>query len=339
MKSFFLKSLFIILSLNLIWNCKRDDSKEFNQEENKLTVSNGLEIVKISEAIKKDPKNPDLYFQRAGLFHKNGGYEEALKDIYLAIEIKDDIPTYFHLLADILLDYYRSEEALKVLEEALLKFENDDLTILKYAEFNFLLKQYEKSLEVLNQLILKKPNQAEAYFMSGLNYRELEDTTKAIRAFQKAIDLNPELIDGWINIGQLYGSMKNPIAKQYFESGLRIDPKNISLLHAKAYYLQSIDEIQESIDVFQQIIIIDPFYTPAYFNSGLLYLDIQQFEKAIEQFSIAIKTDPLYLDAYYFRGMTYELAGKKEKASEDYKQVLILEPDNSEAKAALESLP
>jgi len=339
MKSFFLKSLFLILSLNLVWNCKRDDSKQFDQEENNLTVSNGLEILKISEAIKKDPQNHKLYYQRAELFHKNGGYEEALKDIYFAIEMKDDIPAYFHLLADILLDYYRSEEALKVLEEALLKFEDDDLTILKYAEFNFLLKQYAKSLEVLNQLIIKKPNQAEAYFMSGLNYRELEDTAKAIRAFQKAIDLNPEIIDGWVNIGQLYGSMKNPIARQYFESGLRIDPQNISLLHAKAYYLQSIDEIQESLDVFQQIINIDPFYTPAYFNSGLLYLDIKQFDKAIEQFSIAIKTDPLYLDAYYFRGMTYELAGKKEKATEDYNQVLILEPDNSEAKAALKSLP
>lgn len=303
MKRFFLKSLLLIFSVSFHWNCKRDDLRHENLEENNLPISNGLEIVKISEAIDIDSENPHLYYERARLFYQSGGYEEALKDIYFAIEKKDDQPEYFHLLADILLDYYRSEEALKVLEEAMVKFERDELTFLKYAEFNFLLKQYTKSLEVLNQLIIKKPNESEAYFMSGLNYRELQDTANAIRAFQKSIDLNPELIDGWINIGQLYGSLKDPKAKQYFESGLRIQPDNISLLHAKAYYLQSVDEIQESIEVFQQIIQIDPYYTPSYFNSGLLYLDLKEYQNAIDQFSIAIKTERI-VDFIEFGGGT-----------------------------------
>jgi tetratricopeptide (TPR) repeat protein len=329
---------YIVIVLFVVLNCNPIQNEQNNQEENNFSVLHGLEILKISESIQLDPDNPALYYERSRLFYENGGYEEALKDIYFAIEKKEDNPIYFHLLADILLDYYRSEEALKVLEEAMLKFETDDMTFLKYAEFNYLLKQFDQSLFALNQLIDRKPLQAEAYFMVGLNFRELGDTLQAIRSFQKAIDLNPELIDGWINIGQMYGLLRDSRALQYFESALRIQPNHVTLLHAKAYYLQSVDLIKESIAVFQQIIQIDPYYTPAYFNSGLLYLDIKEYEQAINQFSIAIKTDPLYLDAYYFRGMTYELSGKGDLATADYKQVLVLDPENSEGKIALQKL-
>ncbi len=333
-----LYSLIIGISM-LFGGCKGEDHQQLMEEQGEgISHSSALAIIKANKAIEDDPQNPRLYFERAQLFYDFGSFEEGISDAEQAIALDGYQPEFYHLLADLQLDYYQSGQALTTLETAIARFPDQVFTHLKYAEFLYILKQYESSVSVLNGLLETKPDLGEAFFMLGLNYKDLGDTSLAMQNFQWAIQNDPDIIDGWIQLGQLSAELGFPNARQYFESGYQIQSQNIDLLHAYAYYLQAVDKIDEAQSLFREIITIDPQYTVAYFNMGLLYLDQKNYEEAINQFTLAVSTDPVHSESYFFRGISKELQGNKNAAIADYQQALLIDPEFEAAAEALKGI-
>lgn len=323
--------------LNL--GCKRDGVQQSEEVPTQdVHHSSALAIIKANKAIENDPQNSKLYYERAQLFYDFGSFEEGILDVEKAIQLNGNEPEFYHLLADLQLDHYQSGLALNTLETAINKFPGHIHTQLKYAEFLYLLKQYQTSVSVLRNLLEKKPDNGEAFFMLGLIDKDLGDTSSAIENFQWAIQNDPDIIDGWIHLGQLNAEKGLPNARQYFESGYQIQPHNIDLLHAFAFYLQSVDEIEEAQSLFRELVALDPQYTVAYFNMGLLFLDQKNYEEANNQFSLAVATDPVHVESYFFRGISRELQGDKNGAVADYQQALLIDPEFEAAAEALRGI-
>ncbi len=323
----------------LFWGCQLESNQQLEElQTESISNSSALAVLKVNNAIENDPQNPNLYYERAQLFYDFGSLEEGIMDLEKAIQLDGNRPEFYHLLADLQLDHYQSGLALSTLETAISKFPDRVLTRLKYAEFLYILKQYESSISVLSDLLDKKPDNGEAFFMLGLNYKDLGDTTLAMKNFQWAIQNDPDIIDGWIQLGQLNAELENSTARQYFESGYQIQPNNTDLLHAYAFYLQSIDEMESSQRLFKEIVALDPQYTVAYFNMGLLFLDQKNYEEAINQFTLALATDPVHIESYFFRGISRELQGDKNSAIADYRQALLIDPEFEAAAEALKGI-
>ncbi|MEY2949454.1 MAG: tetratricopeptide repeat protein [Saprospiraceae bacterium] len=319
--------------------CKLESNQKLEEVQTEsISNSSALAVLKANSAIENDPQNPNLYYERAQLFYDFGSFEEGIKDMEKAIQLDGNQPVFYHLLADLQLDHYQSSLALTTLETAIKKFPDHILTYLKYAEFLYILKQFDSSISILTDLLDKNPDNGEAFFMLGLNYKDSGDTTLAMENFQWAIQNDPDIIDGWIQLGQLNAELQNSTARQYFESGYRIQPQNTELLHAYAFYLQSVNEIEGAQSLFREIVNLDPQYTVAYFNMGLLYLDQKNYEEAINQFTLALATDPVHIESYFFRGISRELKGDKNTAIADYRQALLIDPDFEAAAEALQGI-
>ena len=295
-------------------------------------------IAQLTGEIAKNPKDGELYFTRAQRYYEAEGYDEAIQDLQAALRIDSSNADYLHLLADVYLDYFRSREALKTMEKAAKLHPYRIQTLLKLSEFQFILKQYEPSLQTIDQILRKDPQNAEAYFMMGQNFKETGDTARAINAFQQSVENDPDLTDAWINLGQLHAALGNRIAERYFDSAIRIDPNSIQALHAKAYYLQQLDQLLPAIRLFERIVQIDPQYADAHYNAGLLYLDLDSLPKAYQAFDLAIQTDPVHIRSYFYRGLCSEMQGRLAKARADYQQALSFSPDYSDAANALKRL-
>ncbi|MEY4134483.1 MAG: hypothetical protein RL386_833, partial [Bacteroidota bacterium] len=263
------------------------------------------------------------------------GYDEAIQDLEKALGIDSTDPGALHLLADVYLDYFRSREALKTMEKAAALHPTRIPTLLKLSEFQLILKNYEPSLETIDRILQVDPQNAEAFFMMGQNFKESGDTARAINAFQQSVEYDPDLIDGWINLGQLQAALGNPIAERYFDSAIRINPASIPALHAKAFYLQSRDQLLPAIRLFQEITRIEPQYADAHYNAGLLFLDLDSVPQAYRAFDLAIQTDPVHIRSYFYRGLCSEMQGRFEKARTDYRQALAFSPDYTDAEEAL----
>ncbi|MBR9919903.1 MAG: tetratricopeptide repeat protein [Bacteroidetes bacterium] len=293
----------------------------------------------ISDKIANNPNDPSLYASRAGVYYDREAYDQAIEDLQTAIGLDSNNIQFYHVLADVYLDYYKSRLALNTLEEATRRFPENIQTWLKLTEFQLILRQHQRALISTNEIEKMQPLNAEMFFMRGMIRLDMADTVKAINNFQMAVENDPDIIQGWIYLGRLYSDRNPEFAERFFDNALRRDPENIEALHAKAYFLSNVkSDLNESLDLYRRIVVVDKNYEDAYYNSGLLYMDMDSISKAREQFNLAIQMNPGFTSAYFYRGVSNEILGDIGAAKNDYQQTLNLEPDFARAQEALDAL-
>lgn len=332
----FVKYILLFITLSGIIACKEDPKQENHQSASAQTGNSAID--NISAKIKNNPNDASLYISRAQAYHRMGGYDEAILDVNRAIKMDSTHYEYFLFMGNILMDYNRSKDAIRVVNSAVYRFPDNIECLLKQAEYYHILKQYHQSTSALNALLLRDPENAKAFFLFGQNFKELQDTARAIQSFQKAVDLDPDIIAGWINLGNLWSIKGKTIAEKYYKTAVNIDSTNIYALNSYALFLGNQDRFQESIDLYRKIAILDPQFSDGFFNAGIMYLTIDSTRLANKQFDLAVKTNPTFAKAYYYRGLTHAKLGDLEAAKKDYEQALSFDSKFTKAQDALDLL-
>lgn len=323
---YLLFSVFILLA-----SCKSDTPVEKS--------SGDAAIDQLNEQIKANPNDPSLLVLRAEKLVQNQSFEEAVEDLQKAIAIDSLQPDYFHKLSDAFMDYYKSRAALQIMEQAAQRFPERIPTLLKLSETQLIIKDYGASIATVNNILGLDPQNAEAFFMLGLNFVEQGDTSRAINSFQTAVENNPELIDGWLYIGSLFEDQKSERALDYYNAAINANPNSIEALHHKAFYLQNHDRMDEAVNIYNQINAIDKNYEAAYLNKGILFLEKDSISRAYEEFNILIGLKPQNAVAYFYRGLCRQMENKLTAAAQDYNAAIALDPNMDRARRALADLP
>ena len=295
-------------------------------------------IEKLNDAVKSSRGNPDRLFDRAQFLFEEKNFEEALADVFLIFQKDSNHLPGHELLADIYMESYQSQLALRTLERISKVYPDSLGTQLKLAEFQLILKQYDASKQTLGEVLQRDGQNAQALFFLGLNFQEEGDRDRAIGAFQSAVEIDPELIDAWIILGNYMEQLGSPLAEQYYDNAVRVAPENISALHSKAFYLQNSQRIDDALELYQQIQSIDPTYADSYLNSGILYIMTDRVEEAVEQMNGLVKIDSTNELAHFYLGRSYELLEDKESAKRAYRNALKWSPSMKRAKQALDLL-
>ncbi len=331
-----LKFLFLAGALGALFACGGGA-----EEKKPAGADPNPELTALGKLIEANPDNDTLLFQRAELYYDLKGFDEALRDLNRALQLDSLQPAYYHLLADVLLDYGRpndSKRALDVLTLASERFPERIGTLLKLSEFQLIVRKHTDALGTLNKILLRDPQNAEAFFMTGRVALDMGDTTRAMAALQKSVQFDAALVDAWLFLGRLCSDRNDPRAIQYFDNALRIDSANLDAREFKGVFYKRRGEFDQAFEVYRDIVKRNPDYSNAYFDMAMIYLELDSLGKARDHFDMAIKTDPLFVKAYFYRGITAELQGNVSAAKEDYKQALKMSPQFAEAKEALESL-
>ena len=321
----------------IITSCQNEASSNDPLVKN-VPITGNPAIDGLTNEIAQQPNDPRLYAQRGALFYEEEGYDEAIKDLKKALSYDSTNVTYLHLLSDAYLDYYQSYNAVTTLEKAAKLYPERIPTLLKLCEFQLILKKHDESINTINNILKVEPLNPNAFFMLGLNFKELGNIDRAIGSFQTAVENDPDLVDAWINLGQLHAQKKSNLARHFFDNALKIEPENTNALHAKAVYLHDSNQLQKALSVYRQLNIIDPTYEDAFFNSGIIYLEMDSLKQAYNHFNLAVQTSPTFILAYYYRGLVQEQEGKIVEAKKDYKQTLSLDPSFERAVEALKNL-
>lgn len=299
------------------------------------------ELADISARIEANPENDSLFYTRARFFYNSEAYDEALKDLNRAISIDSMKPQYYHLLADVFLDYARpndSRRAIEVLRLAAERFPGRVPTLLKLSEFQLIVKKHGDALETLNKILERDPQNAEAFYMAGRVALDKGDTTDAIASFQKSVNFNADNADAWLFLGRIFSNRNNPLAVQFFDNALRVDSSYLEAREFKGAFYKRRGEFDKAFEIYRDIIYRNPDYSNAYFDMGMIYLELDSLDKAYTNFDIAIKTDPIFVKAYYWRGITAEKQGNEAAALSDFKQAAGMNPQFQEAQEGVERL-
>ena len=110
-------------------------------------------IDQLSLQLQKSPNDIDLLYQRASSYYEKEEYEASIQDLEKAMTIDSLKPEIYHLLADNYLDYYRSREALDMMEKVVRLFPERIPSLLKLSEMQMILSQNENSIFTINEIL------------------------------------------------------------------------------------------------------------------------------------------------------------------------------------------
>ena len=292
----------------------------------------------LTQAIYDNPNDVELYIKRSEIYYEREAYDQAIQDLANAMKLDSTNLRAHHLLADVYLDSYQSARALQTMQRASMLYPDSINTKLKLSEFQLILKQYDAALTTIAEIMKIRPGDPEALFMLGMIYRDQGKTDLAIGAFQSAVERNPDMSEAWVILGDLMDRTKNPLASQYFDNALRVDPNNVAAWHAKAYYLQNNEKIAEALSIYRHIHTLDAQYPEAYLNAAILLMYQDSLDSAMKELDILGGIDPTNPATWFYKGKIYHLKNQKTEAKAAYEQALRLDADYAQAKDGLQEL-
>jgi len=289
-------------------SAKQDDVAEASMTQEQIAVA------QLTAALADDPDNAELYAERGAIYMENGVFDRAITDLTRSLERDSSRVAVWHLLADAQMDNLRSREALNTMIYASSRFKERIPTLLKLAEFQYIVAQHDNALATLDRAVKVDPNEGEVFFMIGEVMSEKGDTVRAINAYQRATELNPDILDAWLALGTLFEARGNSIAERYFKTATAIDRKAAIPYRMLADYYSRQNRLAESIQQYDEAIMRNPQYDEAFYNSGLVYLDMDSISKAKAQFDRAVEVRPGYIEARFYQGVALELQGNVQGA-------------------------
>lgn len=333
-------SFYLIIALIAFSSC---GGKDKGQDVDPTVVAEEISpeqkaVLDLTAAIDADPNNSTLYAQRGEVYYENRIYDRAAADLTKSIQLDSSRFEVWHMLADAQLDGLRSREALNTMIFAASRFPDRMGTLLKLSEFQFIVQRYDDALATLDRAAKLDINEGEVFFMIGQVYAEKGDTIRAINAYQRATELNPKILDAWLSLGILHEARGNKVAERYFNTAVAIDRENAVPYRMRADYFARQDRLNEAVVGYDEAIQRDPKLADAFYNSGLVLLDMDSIDRAAAQFERATAIRPAYVEAHYYRGVTAELQGKFEDARKFYQQALNMSPSFLEAQQAIDRL-
>ena len=162
------------------------------------------------------------------------------------------------------------------------------------------------------------------------------DTINAIKAFEKAIEINPQP-EYIIALGSLYAQTKNPLALALADALLQAPKANAqkqALFIKGLYYSYTGDKIK-ALSFFDDCLTIDYRDILAYREKAICLYDLNRYGEALDFLRKAVAVQNTFDEGYYWMGRCYEKLNKRKEAIDSYQFALQIDPDYLEAKDAL----
>jgi tetratricopeptide (TPR) repeat protein len=296
-----------------------------NKNQDKQYASMPDELVKIYKAIEKDPNNASLYMDLSIYYIQMKQLDSALNNALTAIRLDSANSDIYVAVSDVYFAMGHIDNTEEMLEKAIALNGKNNEAYLKLGELYFLLRDYKQSEATLMKAIEEETHNPRAYHILAWNYREKGDTLLAIRHYLTAVEQDPDYFDTYVELGVLYHNRHNPLAIDYYNNALNINPNDIQVLYNLAMFYQETKNYEKALEKYRMILQIDAHHKYALHNMGWIYLtEEDKFEEAIVFFSKAIEQDTNYVEAIYNRGLSFEYLQKYDNARQDYMYALQL---------------
>lgn len=179
----------------------------------------------------------------------------------------------------------------------------------------------------------------DGYFQLANVYQQQGRLNEAIEKLEKLQNIVPDYRGSRELLANLKsGSIQQEVIPPQDLTG-KMDAKKIKELESRSYTLYQTGKYQEAIKDIEEMIKINPFGKPGYYNNlALCYEGLGNSTKAREYFIEAVKLDPKNINALGGLAENYLKAGDKKKAVEYYKKILSVSPNEVSAKKKLDSL-
>lgn len=150
----------------------------------------------------------------------------------------------------------------------------------------------------------------------------------AIGAMETACRINPDFYHAFYNLGLAYqANDDHQKAVKSFERVLQIEPKHInSHYYLGMSYGKGFNQFDKAIEFIEKGLTYGYNGADGYVNLGISYAMKGDFQNALKTFDKGISLTPANPNLYLNMGITYENLGEKEKAKPYFEKAFSLDP-------------
>lgn len=331
----------------------------------KLNLQLGNEQAALNDwllAIKVNPKDINIYSDRAEFYYQRDMYKESDADFEKICQLQPGNTLGYMGKGRNFLETGKFNEAIELfsysikldpsssqayafraesyIKQGLVSESLDDIITALSIDSNS--KAYNLMMIIgdpeINTLIsklkvqqIKLPNNNIWPFYLGDVYAGLSKYLKAIEAYKESNEIEPSDIT-YARIADCYNELGNyELALDNINQAMEMDPNDYSYVSTKADLLYEMGQCKEAIKTYDNFIKAYPDYWAGYYRRAFFKDNVNDVDGAIEDYSTAIVLNPNYAYSYLGRADKYLLKGNKEAAMKDYQMVVALDTVFNEA--------
>ena len=204
------------------------------------------------------------------------------------------------------------------------------------AKTYFALKNYPKAITAYEKVIQLNPNNASYWIEKAVCYAKIEDLEKALEDCNKAIEVEPENSDNYEMRGDFYRKYLKDYDKALadYNKGIELNPTDADLHFGKAYvYDMYLDKPDLAIENYLKSIELLPEIPNSYVRIARIMRFKKDFNNSVNYYTKAIALDTTSTTGYIWRGIVFQHDLKKPNmALKDYNKAIEV---NSESYSGL----
>lgn len=303
---YFVKYLsFILISIFVITSCQENVSDEGRTG-----------LADLEAELKSDSVGFKNWNSLASIYDSTGSYDKAIKAYSSSIQRDSN---QYHVLM-ILADFYLKNSSLHRTDQLLRKAIEVDSTAteprLKLAQLSIYFANYNQAFSYINSALKINVNIPQAYFMKGVCYKHLKDSTKTLSSYRTAVELNPNYFEAYIELGLISTLLKDSIGIQYYKNALEINSNSLEAMNGLAWSYQEFNRANESKKLYKMILANEGGNDIAKFNLAVIYLNEFEADSAIQLFEELELIEEVRKDVQFNLSQCYLIKGDKERSAE-----------------------
>lgn len=272
-----------------------------------------------------EPKNEEIFIQKANILSKKDDHEKAIEVLQLALALTDDTIDLYTLIGMeyLFLDQFENakEFFMKCIEEDI-----EDYSALYNIIYCFdLLEQNEEAIEYLNMFLNKNPYSEIAWHQLGKQYFVTKKYKKALAAFDFAIISDDTFIGAYIERGKVLEKLKRyKDAIESYNLALSLDdPTSYALLRIGTCY-EKLGSTDLAVQYYYKTVHEDPLLDKGWIAITKFYYKQKNYQKALYYVNKAINLETENVVYWKLYSQINERLNYFEEAERGYKTTIEL---------------
>ncbi len=264
----------------------------------------------------------EIFFGLGNSYSNLGEFEQAQTAFERWVELEPDKAEAHDALAWTLYELERYDEAIPVFDYAL-KLKETASSYHGLGASYYKLEEWERALAAFERWVELEPDKGTAYSSIGWSLNRLERYQEAVSAFKRALEANADG-DIFFGLGNSYSNLGEfEQAQTAFERWVELEPDKAEAHDALAWTLYELERYDEAIPVFDYALKLKETAS-SYHGLGASYYKLEEWERALAAFERWVELEPDKGTAYSSIGWSLNKLHRYEEAVVAFSEALKL---------------